>query len=114
VARLLLLHIRQYRRDTEEQPLKLTSIICSHSSIFKRNGDIVRNETEAYNARRRAVEENIAGLRRGLALADQEISMTEPMVARGLISDLELLRMKRQANDSVSRSPNAPTVIGPR
>jgi membrane fusion protein, adhesin transport system len=69
------------------------------SNTVKQDADIVRNETEAYNARLRAVQENIAGLHRGLELAQQEISMTEPMVARGLISDLELLRMKRQAND---------------
>jgi len=84
--------IARLRAEAYNQPLVFPPSIAKNSSI-------VRSETEAYNARRRAVEENIAGLRRGLELAEQEIKLTEPMVQRGLISDLELLRMRRQAND---------------
>ena len=61
--------------------------------------EVVRRETEAYGARRRALEESVAGLRSGVALLDREITITEPMVGRGLVSEVELLRLKRQRND---------------
>lgn len=60
---------------------------------------LVKRETEAYNARRQSLEESIAALRTGIRLADREIEITEPMVARGLVSEVELLRLKRQRND---------------
>lgn len=65
----------------------------------RQHPDIVRSETAAYNARKTALEENVAGLRRGLQLAEQEIRLTEPLVHKGLVSDLELLKNRRQAND---------------
>jgi membrane fusion protein, adhesin transport system len=60
---------------------------------------LVRRETEAFNARRKALEEGAAGLRQAIALLDREIQITEPMVARGLVSEVELLRLKRQRNE---------------
>lgn len=62
--------------------------------------DIMRNERESFNSRRRALEQSVAGLERSLALVENEIEMTTPLVARGLISDLELIKAKRQANDT--------------
>jgi adhesin transport system membrane fusion protein len=60
---------------------------------------IVDNETQTFRARRRAVEESTATLERSKALLAREIAMTEPMVERGLVAEVELLRMRRQFND---------------
>ena len=60
---------------------------------------LLKRETEAYQARRRALEETVSGLTQGMKLLDREVSITEPMVARGLVSEVELLRLKRQRND---------------
>ncbi|MDH2915342.1 MAG: HlyD family type I secretion periplasmic adaptor subunit [Gallionella sp.] len=62
--------------------------------------DIVRNERESFRSKRHALEQSVAGLERSLALIEKEIEMTAPLVARGLISDLELIKSKRQANDT--------------
>ncbi len=62
--------------------------------------DIVKNERESFNSRRRALEQSIEGLERGLALTQKEIEITAPLVAKGLISDLELIKSKRLANDT--------------
>ena len=67
---------------------------------------LVKRETEAYNARRQSLEESIAALRTGIRLADREIEITEPMVARGLVSEVELLRLKRQRNDLAMQISN--------
>jgi membrane fusion protein, adhesin transport system len=61
--------------------------------------DLIRNETLAYESRRQALSQSVEELERSLKLAEQEVSMSEPLMARGLISDIELLRMKRQVND---------------
>lgn len=65
----------------------------------QRYPELVRNETQTYDARKAMVEQGVADLQRSLALAEQEISMSEGLHARGLIPDIEMLRMKRQAND---------------
>jgi adhesin transport system membrane fusion protein len=60
---------------------------------------LVRRETEAFNARRRAIDEGAEALRRGIALLDREIEIVEPLVTRGLVSEVESLRLKRLRND---------------
>jgi membrane fusion protein, adhesin transport system len=61
--------------------------------------EIVRNETQAYLARRQALESSTATLKRSKALLEREIAMTQPMVERGLVAEVELLRMQRQFNE---------------
>ncbi len=65
----------------------------------KREPALVRREVEAFTARRKSLDEMVSGLTRGMALLDREIQITEPMVARGLVSEVELLKLKRQRND---------------
>jgi len=65
----------------------------------KKHPELVRNETESYEARRRSLNENVAGLTQSLKLSEEEINKTKPLVAKGLISDIELTKMMRQAND---------------
>jgi adhesin transport system membrane fusion protein len=60
---------------------------------------LVRRETEAFNARRRSLDEGADALQRGVALLEREIEIIDPMVARGLVSEVEALRLKRQRND---------------
>jgi len=66
---------------------------------LKASPELIRRETQAYNARKRALDESVAALRNGMKLLDREIEITEPMVGRGLVSEVELLRLKRQRNE---------------
>ena len=61
--------------------------------------ELVRSETELYRSRRRSLEESVAGLGRALALVNQELRLTEPLAAKGAASDVELLRLRRQATE---------------
>lgn len=63
------------------------------------NKILVKRETEAYAARRRGLDDSVTGLTKGMALLEREIAITEPMVARGLVSEVELLKLKRQRNE---------------
>ena len=60
---------------------------------------LVKEETALYNSRRANLDESIAGLRQALSLIEQELSMTEPLVAKGAASEVEVLRLKREANN---------------
>lgn len=60
---------------------------------------VVDNERRNFTARRRALDEALETLRRSEALLAREIEMTAPMVERGLVAEVELLRMRRQRND---------------
>lgn len=60
---------------------------------------LVNEETALYQSRRSNLEESLAGLKHALILVEQELSMTEPLVAKGAASDVEVLRLKRQATD---------------
>jgi adhesin transport system membrane fusion protein len=61
--------------------------------------DQVRVETELYNSRRQQLAESLTALRRSHELADREMRMTVPLVEKGVIPEVELLRLQRQVNE---------------
>jgi adhesin transport system membrane fusion protein len=60
---------------------------------------LVRSETALHASRRRALQETVTGLRRSHELASKELAMSEPLVAKGAISEVEILRLRRQVNE---------------
>lgn len=60
---------------------------------------LVEEETALYYSRRSNLEESLAGLKQALTLVEQELKMTEPLVAKGAASEVEVLRLQRQATD---------------
>ncbi len=68
------------------------------SEVLKER-DLVEEETALYHSRRSNLEESLSGLQQALILVDEELQMTEPLVAKGAASEVEVLRLKRQATD---------------
>jgi adhesin transport system membrane fusion protein len=60
---------------------------------------MIEQETNAYNARRQALKDSVQALQDSHDLIMKEIALAEPLAARGLLSEVEILRMRRQAND---------------
>ena len=58
-----------------------------------------KRESDAYAARKNGLDDTLQGLASSMKLLDREIAITEPMVARGLVSEVELLKLKRQLSD---------------
>ena len=56
-------------------------------------------ETHAYKARKQALLDSIQALDASLAAITREISLTAPLVRNGVMSEVELLRLKRQQAD---------------
>lgn len=59
--------------------------------------ELRQREAAAYEARLRAVTDSVSGLHESKRNLDQEIAITAPMVAQGVMSEVELLRMKRES-----------------
>ena len=68
------------------------------NEVLKERG-LVEEETALYHSRRSNLEESLAGLKQALILVEQELQMTEPLVAKGAASEVEVLSLKRQATD---------------
>lgn len=64
---------------------------------------VVEQETRAYEARLKALNDSVSSLQRSYSLSASEIRMSEPLAAKGLLSEVEILRMRRQANDILSQ-----------
>lgn len=64
-----------------------------------KDSKLVKEETALYHSRRANLDESMSGLHQALSLIEQELSMTEPLVAKGAASEVEVLRLKREANN---------------
>ncbi|HSV72040.1 MAG TPA: HlyD family type I secretion periplasmic adaptor subunit [Methylibium sp.] len=60
---------------------------------------LVAAETEAYQARRRALDEGLAANRRSVELLGRELAVAQRMAAQGLMSEVEVMRLQRQINE---------------
>lgn len=63
---------------------------------------VMRRETQAYHARKRALDEQMAPMKESLAQLAKELTLTTPLVEQGVMSEVELLRLKRQYADMQS------------
>ncbi len=69
--------------------------------VFPENlsSKVTEREKSFYFAKKKSLEQSLKSLRKSKALLDREIQITAPMVARGAMSEVELLRMKRQSSE---------------
>jgi adhesin transport system membrane fusion protein len=60
---------------------------------------IVQGETASYQARQRALQDAVETNRRSMELVKGELAVAEKMSAQGLMSEVEVMRLRRQLND---------------
>lgn len=60
---------------------------------------IIARETTVYKARQKALNDSLFAMQRSKRLLDEEIAITDPLVKRGMVSKVELLRMQRQSSE---------------
>lgn len=68
---------------------------------------LVAAETALYHSRRENYTKTISGLTEALSLINRELQLTSSLVAKGAASNVEVLRLKRQANDLQSKLNDA-------
>jgi membrane fusion protein, adhesin transport system len=61
--------------------------------------DMVAGETASYNARRRSLDEAVGSTHRSVALLQRELDVAQSMSDKGLMSNVEVIRLRRQVND---------------
>jgi multidrug efflux pump subunit AcrA (membrane-fusion protein) len=66
----------------------------------KKEPTIVKTEMALFVAKRRSVEESVASIRQSVALIEQELAMTAPLAAKGMMSEVDVLRLRRQASEA--------------
>ena len=88
--------ITRLRAEAYQQPLEFDEMVSTEKAL-------VEQETQAFNARKKALNDSVSALERSHALSLREIKLSEPLAAKGLISDVEILRLQRQANDIKSQ-----------
>lgn len=60
---------------------------------------LMQQELQAFNARKRALSESIQALDGSLSAVRRELTITEPLVRQGVMSEIELLRLNRQQSE---------------
>lgn len=60
---------------------------------------VAQGETDSWRARQRALDEAVGITRRNAELLQRELSMAQTLSARGLMSEVEVMRLRRQVND---------------
>ncbi|MGY4829778.1 HlyD family type I secretion periplasmic adaptor subunit [Sphaerotilaceae bacterium SBD11-9] len=60
---------------------------------------VIERETDAYNARMHALDEALQTNGRNVGLLMKELGVAEAMSAKGLMSEVEVMRLRRQVND---------------
>ncbi|OYU42231.1 MAG: secretion protein HlyD, partial [Burkholderiales bacterium PBB4] len=53
---------------------------------------VVQSETDSFNARKRALNEAVGSNQSSLGLLQRELNMASTMAAKGLMSDVEVMR----------------------
>lgn len=72
-------------------------------ALLKRSPDLVRTERETYLARRQSLDISVNALQQTLKVAQDEMKITEPLAAKGLVSDIEVLRVQRSITETRGR-----------
>jgi membrane fusion protein, adhesin transport system len=97
-------------REANEKYLSLLAIAArlraesSDSALkfppeLKEEAQLIKQETQAYKARKKALMESLEAVDASLAAITREITLTAPLVKGGVMSEVELLRLKRQQAD---------------
>lgn len=91
--RSLMATAARLRAEASGRPLSFPAEVAA-------DADLVRYETETYELRRQAVQQATAALASSIALMRNELAITAPMSDRGLVPEVDLLRLRRQINDA--------------
>ena len=61
--------------------------------------DVVQGETESFSARHRGLGDAVDTNQRSAALLNRELGVADSMAAKGLMSEVEVMRVRRQLNE---------------
>ena len=91
--------VRALRASSERLRSELTGEPLRFSEESMRDPELVARERQLYESRRRNLNETVANLKKTYQLVMSELRMTQPLVAKGAASEVEVIRLQRQATE---------------
>ena len=88
----LLATASRLRAEANDMPLTFPAELDKETALKDQ-------ETHAYKARKQALMDSLRAVDASLAAISREIALTEPLVKNGVMSEVELLRLRRQHAD---------------
>lgn len=73
--------------------------ISFDEDIRRQRPDLVRDETALFVARQHELAQSVAALDRSRTLVARELEMSRPLVSKGALSPVEVLRLERSVNE---------------
>ena len=80
------------RAEASDTPIEFTPEVLAVPAIAQR-------ERQAYQARKQALDDQLAAMQQSLVTLDREIELVSPLVKKRVISEIDLLRLQRQRAD---------------
>jgi membrane fusion protein, adhesin transport system len=68
-----------------------------------RSPSVIASEMNTYESRQRALQAGIASQNQAVKLSQDELRITEPLAAKGLVSDVDVLRIRRALAEAQGR-----------
>lgn len=87
---------RTLRGSAERLTAELTGAPLKFSAETLKEPDLVARETQLYQSRRRNLQETVSNLEQSKKLVQDELRMTQPLVAKGAAGEVEVIRLRRQ------------------
>lgn len=87
------------RASAERLRAELTGAPLQFSAATLKEPDLVARETQLYQSRRQNLTETVSNLQQSKKLVQDELRMTEPLVAKGAAGQVEVIRLRRQVTE---------------
>ncbi|EPS2706186.1 HlyD family efflux transporter periplasmic adaptor subunit [Cronobacter turicensis] len=98
---------RALRASSERLRSELTGEPLNFSEESLREPALVARERQLYESRRRNLNETLENLQKTYNLVMAELRMTQPLVAKGAASEVEVIRLQRQAAELKGKMDDA-------
>ncbi|EIZ8957436.1 HlyD family efflux transporter periplasmic adaptor subunit [Cronobacter sakazakii] len=98
---------RALRASSERLRSELTGEPLQFSEESMREPALVARERQLYESRRRNLNETLENLQKTYNLVMAELRMTQPLVAKGAASEVEIIRLQRQAAELKGKMDDA-------
>lgn len=90
---------RTLRASAERLRSELTGAPLVFSASTRSEPELMDRERQLYQSRRQNLNETVSNLQQSLKLVQDELSMTEPLVAKGAAGHVEVIRLRRQLSE---------------
>lgn len=91
--------VRTLRASAERLRSELTGEPLQFSADTLKEPSLVARERQLYESRKRNRDETVSNLQQSMQLVQQELRMTEPLVAKGAAGQVEVIRLRRQVSE---------------